>query len=681
VILPSARPRIAIVGGGGAMGRLFARLLHGAAREIYLFDFWDATPNRLMLAKLLDELRATADAAGWRTALWAVSPTPGERSWIARPATATLTDTRVLLSLTPTDVDRDSAPPPRLAAPAADVVGLVEAFAAANPAGCTIFAGPPDDAPELLPRVDLTVLAIGIDGKSSLAEALRFYAPWLRPGSLVVDLGSTKTEALETLCREVDPRVGVLGAHPLFGPSVSDLTGLIVAVVDPADGRATSPWRDWFLDHLARHRFIVTRTSAQEHDDAMAFVQTLTHFVLLSFAYTFVRLNRDPADFLAFRTPVFEPLLYLAARVAHLARTSPDTYRSIQTHTTRPSARAAFLEAAHELLAAIESDALESAPGSPSSSRAVPLADLFLQYGSPWSPDQHDRRDRQRREHFLEMGARLVDGLNQLRQEVVAAAGQVRAIEEKRLGQPPRVVLGVVDLDLLDPRKQDVSARIRVRPVNLLLGRVLGEEGGAAADDHDQVIPLARARVLDDAELLDWLLSKGELVEKRAADLLVPAWFDRDVLLRLLKGRGDQSGSSPSRIWDVALDRLESRTDPPVGLKTARITFSIVLHPGELVATRRRIQGADAARVSEALRRVESATEEARRAIDGADQQSKRTALLREKDRLKRQRKNMIDQRTAAVDRAVRRETRLEVQRIYQEAVSWLTEHGCSPLR
>src|SRR5262249_51367590 len=232
----------------------------------------------------------------------------------------------------------------------------------------------------------------------------------------------------------------LLGAHPLFGPTVSELTGMIVAVVPPSEARNAAVWRTWFLNQLARLRMIVSSTPAGEHDEAMAVVQALTHFVLLSYAYTFVRLDRDPLDLLAVRTPVFEPLLYLAARVAYLTRSSPDTYRAIQRLTARPEARVAFLDVARELLAAIDALPSEAADDDP-------LLVLFQRYGMPWSPDGQDRRDRQRREHFLDMGVRLVDNLNRLRQEVVASVGQVRAVEERRVGQDARVLIGVVDLD------------------------------------------------------------------------------------------------------------------------------------------------------------------------------------------------------------------------------------------
>lgn len=679
--LPSARPRLAIIGGGGAMGRFFARLLCGSVQELYLFDFFDTASPPFILSKVLDDLRTAGAASNLHGVAYGLSHATESQGWLATPAQDSPRPGRAILCLAPETPSPMDQAENRSARSDDSLTRLAETFATKNPDGCTVFAVLPSDADALLPRADITLLAIGTEGKSLYDQAIHFYSPWIRPGSLVVDLGSTQTKPLETLCEVLDRQVGILGAHPLFGPTVSDLTGLIVAVVDAPDGRQDSAWRQWFLDRLAHFRLIVTPASARQHDEAMSYVQALTHFTLLSFAYTFVRLDQDPADLLPFRTPVFEPLLYLAARVAYLARSSPDTYRAIQTQTARPDVRAVFLDTARQLLSAIELAQSRSTNARLAGAAPDPLATLFDRFGSPWSPDRLDRRERQRREHFLEMGARLVDGLNQLRQEIVASAGQVRAIEERRVGQPPRIAIGLVDLDLLDPGKQDVASRIRLRPINLLLGSVQGGEGSDEDPGHDQMIPLARARVLNDAELFDWLLEQGELVVRRTCDLRVPEWFDREILLRLLKTVPRDDELPRSRVWDVLMTPLDPRPDDTEGLKPARIALAIVLHPSELVSMRRDARRTVARELDDVLRDLDQKLDTIHRQVETAHDPATRERAQHEKKILKRQRKMLVDQRTTAVDREVRRLTRARVQAIYQETVSWLTRHGCLPLR
>ena len=674
------RPRLAIIGGGGAMGRLFGRLFVGAVSELYVFDFFDVASHSAQLGKLLDDLRFAVGPERLTGVPLAVQRGPGGTSWTAVGHASDPRRGRAYLRLTPGVPERSESTAVMSNASADSLVGLLQSLAdgvADSPGESTVvYAGLPEDACALLARADVVLLAVGFETEPAYRELVRFYRSSFRSGSLIVDLGSTKLLSMAALEAELPADLGILGAHPLFGPTVSDLTGLIVAVVDASDGRSRSRWREWFLDQLVRLKMIVTPAGPREHDDAMAFVQALTHFALLSYAYTFVRIDYDPADLLAFRTPVFEPLLYLAARVAYLARSTPETYRSIQALSTRPDARQAFLDSAHELLDAIEREHAEPGTANPTES----LAALFQKYGEPWSPDGRDRRGRQRREHLLEMGARLVDDLNQFRQDVVEAAGQVRAFEEKRHGQSSRILIGIVDLDLLAPNRQDVASQVRLRQVNRLLGSV---RGGGTSDDasHDLVIPLARARMLGAEETLDWLLTQTDVVEIRSQPGRVPGWFDRDILLRLLKGFPDRTETRQSRIWDVALAPAIALDVLPPGEKAAVVSLSIVLHPADLVAMRRRIEATDAADFNKELSELEAGIEEIYR-VERAEVGTDRLVLAREKDRRKRQRKTLIDQRTTQVDRRVRQETRVLVQSIFEQALGWLQERGCSfPIR
>ncbi len=689
MVTPVERPHLAIIGGGGAMGRLFARLLTPAVSELYVFDFFDAASHPAPLGKLLDDVRFSADSAGLVGAPIPVLRHADGTVWTTSSELGDLRRGRACLPLLPREgvLRPDGANDQKGEAPFAAAASLVDLLRSGGPLNdgrssqsTLVYAGLPEDAHELLPRADIVLLAVGYESDLAYRAIVRSYCPAFRPGSLIVDLGSTKLPSLVALESELPSEVGVLGAHPLFGPTVSDLTGLIVAVVDAADGRPLSPWREWFVEQLARLKMIVTPATAREHDDAMAFVQALTHFTLLSYAYTFVRLDFDPVELLAFRTPVFEPLLYLAARVANLARSTPETYRSIQALSTRPDARRAFLDTARELLETIER--AHDQPTDAGVDRTDPLVALFQKYGTPWSPDGRDRGARQRREHLLEMGARLVDDLNQLRQEIVVAAGQVRAIEEKRMGQPPRIVIGIVDLDLLAPGRQDVASRVRLRQLNLLLGSI---RGGGANDSgqHDLIIPLARARVLGVDETLDWLLTQPELVEVRSYPARVPDWFDREILLRLLKGFSDRPETTQSRVWDVNLTPAHSNAKGgrAEGEKAVVISLSIVLHPADLVAIRREIESAGAKAFARELSELDARLTEIHGHLEaGIARGAKYDALSREKDRLKHQRKAVIDQRTAWVDRRVRQETRLRVQSIFEQAVSWLNAHGCSSL-
>ncbi len=674
------RPRLAIVGGGGAMGRLFAQLFCDSAREIYLLDYFGHGNRSANLALTVEDMCKGGEKGGlvprvyYFRSVGAADTNADLPGWTLTTAEPLSHQALVVLARKPDDPDDLSADPtPR------PLIELVDRAAAVHSDGCVIFGGRPENAPAFLPRADITLLAIGYESAETYTQAILPYLSWVATDSLVVDLGSSQTGPLDVLARHVAPGVGLLGAHPLFGPSVTDVTGLIVAVVEATDGRATSPWRDWFLDRLTRLRLIVTSTTAAKHDDAMAFVQSLTHFALLSFAYTFVRADRDPADLLIYRTPVFEPLMYLAARVAHLARSNPDTYRSIQTLTARPDVRREFLAAAGELLSAIESATADG--GRASASEPDELSTLFSRYGAPWSPDGHNRRDRQRREHFLEMGVHLVDDLNELRHDVIASAGQVRAVEERHTGHAPRVVVGVIDLDLLDPGKYDLTTQIRLRRLNLALGSLHGSRTGRRSsndDGQDEIVPLARARILTDREMLAWLYRTGQLVERRAYRLVVPRWFDREIVLRLVKGLTDGPRDVGSQVWDV--DVMPEAIGPHLdaGQKIALVTLAIVIHPAELVEARATCQNDSERRYAADRERLDRELAETRESIARSAFAAESPDLRRRKSELKHRRKALLDRRTTEIDREVRRVARDRVQRIAEIGIEWLRTHGCS---
>ncbi|MCL4541434.1 MAG: prephenate dehydrogenase/arogenate dehydrogenase family protein, partial [Chloroflexi bacterium] len=159
-------------------------------------------------------------------------------------------------------------------------------------------------ASEIAGATDILLVATPYISRDSFAEVIRPYATGLRPGALYGDVLSLKEQPLAVASEVLPKSVGIIGLHPLFGRAVVDPTGLVVTVAPAPDGRAGVRWERWLVNALAGSGLLLTPTSGAEHDAAMSYVQALTHFVLLSFAYTFVRANQDPTQLLPFRTPV-----------------------------------------------------------------------------------------------------------------------------------------------------------------------------------------------------------------------------------------------------------------------------------------------------------------------------------------------------------------------------------------
>ncbi|CUH53160.1 prephenate dehydrogenase/arogenate dehydrogenase family protein [Shimia marina] len=120
---------------------------------------------------------------------------------------------------------------------------------------------------------DIVILAVPV---SAMAHVCRVLAPHLRPGTLVVDVGSVKVAPMQDMQRLLPAHVEILGTHPLFGPQSarSGIAGHKIALC-PVRG---SKWRR-VAAVLRRRGLQVLVTSAQDHDRELAVVQGLTHMI------------------------------------------------------------------------------------------------------------------------------------------------------------------------------------------------------------------------------------------------------------------------------------------------------------------------------------------------------------------------------------------------------------------
>jgi prephenate dehydrogenase len=123
-------------------------------------------------------------------------------------------------------------------------------------------------------RQDVVLLAVPFSQLRSTARAI---APHMRPGSLVVDVCSIKSKPLAVLTEELPSTVDIVGTHPLFGPQSGreGISGLRIALC-PGRGR-----RERLVERFLRSRLKldVIRTTAEQHDRQMAYVQGMTHLI------------------------------------------------------------------------------------------------------------------------------------------------------------------------------------------------------------------------------------------------------------------------------------------------------------------------------------------------------------------------------------------------------------------
>ncbi len=128
--------------------------------------------------------------------------------------------------------------------------------------------------PEQAAACDIVILAVPV---AAMAETCAAIAPHLRPGAVVVDVGSVKIEPVRVMAETLPPHVQIVGTHPLFGPqSARDgVAGHKIAIC-PVRGRAHLRIAA-FLRRVLRLRVILT--TPEEHDREAAVVQGLTHLI------------------------------------------------------------------------------------------------------------------------------------------------------------------------------------------------------------------------------------------------------------------------------------------------------------------------------------------------------------------------------------------------------------------
>ncbi len=122
-------------------------------------------------------------------------------------------------------------------------------------------------------QCDIVILAVPV---ARMAHVCRVLAPHLRPGTLVIDVGSVKVAPMRDMRELLPPHVEILGTHPLFGPQ-SAKNGVVGRKIALCPERGAH-WRKVAAFLKARGLEVIV-TTAEEHDRELAMVQGLTHLI------------------------------------------------------------------------------------------------------------------------------------------------------------------------------------------------------------------------------------------------------------------------------------------------------------------------------------------------------------------------------------------------------------------
>jgi len=128
---------------------------------------------------------------------------------------------------------------------------------------------------EAIKTADVVLISVPMDSFESVMKQL---PPYLHPEQVILDITSIKTTPVEVMHRYI--KTGkVLGTHPMFGPGAKDFSRQNV-VLTPTSEKETALAQK-VKQYLEARGARVALMTPQEHDEMMAIVLGLAHFIAL----------------------------------------------------------------------------------------------------------------------------------------------------------------------------------------------------------------------------------------------------------------------------------------------------------------------------------------------------------------------------------------------------------------
>ena len=190
---------------------------------------------------------------------------------------------------------------------------------------------------------EIVLVSVPIDSTGRVIERV---GPLVAAGSLLMDVTSVKREPVAAMVRCTREDVEVLGTHPLFGPSATNLHGMPVIFVPVRTGPRYEQIVKLFRGTGAKLEIL----TAAEHDELMVVILGLPHFVLFSLGITLKELGLDVDRARHFMGPMYAVVLDFVGRLLHQ---DPRLYAEIQTSLEMQAVHEAFIATAVKLAALV----------------------------------------------------------------------------------------------------------------------------------------------------------------------------------------------------------------------------------------------------------------------------------------------------------------------------------------
>ena len=200
---------------------------------------------------------------------------------------------------------------------------------------------------ELANISDILVISVPIQHTS---DVIREVAPFMKEGSLMIDVTSVKEEPSKTMDEVLPDNVEYIPTHPIFGPRTTRLDNQVIVLTATKKGK----WYDKVYRYLEGKNMRIIETTAKNHDFMMSIVQVLTHFSFISTASAIEKLKVDLTETEDYESPIYNLMIDLIARI--VSQNPYLTYNIQAQNSNGPKVRNTFAEAVIELKDAINNN-------------------------------------------------------------------------------------------------------------------------------------------------------------------------------------------------------------------------------------------------------------------------------------------------------------------------------------
>lgn len=139
---------------------------------------------------------------------------------------------------------------------------------------------------EAVKSAGAVIIAVPIDTFETVVKELQ---PHIHPEQIILDITSVKVAPVSIMHRYLKS-ASVLGTHPVFGPGARDLVNknFVLTPTNEKETALAEKVEQWLKERGAR----VTLMTPQEHDEMMAVILGLSHFIGIVAAETLLSLGK-----------------------------------------------------------------------------------------------------------------------------------------------------------------------------------------------------------------------------------------------------------------------------------------------------------------------------------------------------------------------------------------------------